>query len=99
MGVTRALLVAATAVLAACQPNYGDTPMPLRMKGGPPDASVTIDDVLVGKLGFVARRQIMLPPGRHRVTVEREGYFPWDRAIDVKDDPVVLDVALTRIPD
>jgi hypothetical protein len=85
--------------LAACQPNYGDTPVPLRMKGTPADATVTIDDKWIGKLGYVSKHQIMLPPGKHHVTIEHEGYFPWDRAIDADDEPVVLDVALTKIPD
>lgn len=74
----------------------------LRMGGdGPPDATVTIDERYLGSLAIVRRRGVALPPGRHRVTVERSGFFPFDQLVDVKDGdpPIKLDVAMKRIPD
>lgn len=73
----------------------------LRMAGQPSGASVTIDDVWVGNLAMVTRHGVALPPGRHRITVEAPGYFPWDRLLDVKEgDPTVkLDATLVPIPD
>jgi hypothetical protein len=73
----------------------------LRMHGGPPDATVIIDDEPVGSLEFVAARGVALPPGLHHVTVEAHGYFPWDREIDAKPGSplIALEVALNRVPD
>jgi hypothetical protein len=103
MGVTRAALLLAGAIaLAACQATTGPAKtVSLRVKGNVPSASVTIDDQSIGPLGYVAAHGVALPPGRHRITVEKEGYFPWDRLVEVKegDPPVHLDVALVPIPD
>jgi hypothetical protein len=73
----------------------------LRVKGAPGDASVTIDDRYIGPFAYVARRGVAMPPGKHRVTVEKPGYFPWDRLVEAHegDPPVQLDVTLTKIPD
>jgi hypothetical protein len=76
----------------------------LRMHGtGTPNATVTIDDMRIGPLGSVRQRGVALPPGRHTVTVENPGFFPWDRVVVAPDDssaqPIVLDVQLTKIPD
>jgi hypothetical protein len=73
----------------------------LRVQGAPGDASVTIDDRYLGVLGYVARRGVALPPGKHRVTVEKAGFFPWDRTVEAHegDPPVQLDVTLIKIPD
>ena len=58
-------------------------------------------DALIWRLtlAFVASRGVALPQGTHRVTIEKAGYFPWDRVVEAKDAPVRLDVALTPIPD
>ena len=92
--------LAATAVTVGC----GGPPAPartvsLRMRGGPPEATVTIDDIFVGRLDLVAARGVALPPGPHRITVEAAGFFPSDRVVEAKDAPVRVDVALVPIPD
>lgn len=74
----------------------------LRMGGGgPPDATVTIDERYLGSLAIVRRRGVALPPGRHRITVERSGFFPYDQIVEVKegDQPLTVDVAMQQIPD
>lgn len=71
----------------------------MRMSGGPPNASVTIDDFFVGSLDLVTRRGVALPRGKHRVSVEAPGYLPWDRIVEAKDSLVRLDVHLVPIPD
>lgn len=68
-------------------------------RGTPPDASVIIDEQFVGFLGYVAARGVRLPEGEHRITVEREGYFPWDRIVESDRKPIALDVELIPIPD
>ena len=102
----RALLTAAALALAAvttsgCQVHTAPITTSLRMNGTPPDARVTIDDQSVGALAFVARRGVALPPGRHRVTVEKPGYFPFDRIVVAEegDPPIQLKVDLEKIPD
>jgi hypothetical protein len=84
----------------SCQVSTGSPrTVSLRVKGNVGDAHVTIDDIPVGALAFVASRGVALPPGRHRVTVEKTGYFPWDALIEAKRDPVYLQISLVPIPD
>jgi hypothetical protein len=73
----------------------------MRMAGGPPNASVTVDDTFVGSLDVVSKRGVALPPGTHRVSVEAPGHLPWDKVIEAKEGegPVNLDVKLVPIPD
>lgn len=106
--LTSAVTLAALAVIAAIATSIlggcaGAPPTTsLRVKGAPQapkDASVTIDDQYVGALAFVAARGVALPEGKHRVTVEKAGYFPWDRVVEARHQPIYLEVELTRIPD
>lgn len=96
-------LVAAAALLfaAGCVLNPPPRTTSLQVKGSPRDASVTVDDQYLGALAFVAAHGVALPPGKHRVTVEKAGYFPWDKLVEANDGdpPLRLDVALTKIPD
>jgi hypothetical protein len=98
----RAIVCAAwlAAALPACQvTSYSRPTVSLRVRGNVADAQVTIDDIPVGVLAFVAARGVALPPGRHRITVERTGYFPWDALVEAKDDPIFLQITLVPIPD
>lgn len=92
-----AAIALATVLLEACQIIPPTTS--LRVKGGPPDASVTIDDQYLGALAYVAAHGVALPPGKHRITVTKAGFFPWDQVVEAKEEPIHLEVALTRIPD
>ncbi|WP_156338795.1 PEGA domain-containing protein [Chondromyces crocatus] len=96
-GVVAALLLPG---VTGCMAHTPDT-VSLRMQGAQQDASVTVDDQYLGALGFVAKRGVALPPGQHRVTVEKPGYFPWDRLVTAESGagPIVLTVELRQIPD
>ena len=93
------VLFAVTLLLSGCAGSIQTTS--LRMKGNVPAASVTIDDQYIGALAFVARRGVALPPGTHRITVEKAGYFPWDKLVEAKEGqaPIHLQVELVKIPD
>ncbi|EYF07605.1 Hypothetical protein CAP_8106 [Chondromyces apiculatus DSM 436] len=96
-----ALLVSALgAGMTGCVAQTPDT-VSLRVQGADADASVTVDDQYLGALAYVAKRGVALPPGQHRVTVEKAGYFPWDRLVTARSGvgPIVLTVELRRIPD
>jgi hypothetical protein len=73
----------------------------LRMRGerACAEAEVTIDDQLIGPLGYVSVRGVAMPPGRHRITVEKRGFFPWDTVVEATEQPIYLDVVLVPIPD
>jgi hypothetical protein len=43
-----------------------------------PDAAIVVD-------GISVEEAVQLPPGRHRVRVEKEGFEPWERLIPVTD--------------
>ena len=90
------------AVAAACGPGVGRAVVPLRMyrtRETPRDANVYIDEEYVGPLGMVIQRGVRLPVGRHTITVEKEGYFPWDQLVEADRKPIQLQVKLTPIPD
>jgi hypothetical protein len=86
----------------ACQSNVGRAAVSLKMdlsRQSPGDASVFIDEEYVGPLGYVAARGVRLPVGEHRITVQRDGYFPWDRLVVADRQPIHLSVELEPIPD
>ena len=92
-------LTALALLLAACGPGAQALTVSVRMRGSPPDATVTIDDRIVGRLDVVSARGVAVPPGKHRVSVERDGFFPWDKIVEAEGAPLVLDVQLQRVPD
>lgn len=94
-----AFLLVATSM--ACGPGAAGPTVSMRMNGGPPNASVTVDDVFVGTLDVVMRRGVALPPGTHRVSVEAPGHLPWDKVVEAKEGqgPLRLDVKLVPVPD
>jgi PEGA domain len=79
----------------------------LQMRGTPPDATVTIDDRIVGSLALLSAHGVALPPGKHRISVEARGYLPFDRIVVAPASadpasparPIPLDVALVPVPD
>jgi hypothetical protein len=70
-----------------------------RTKSTPRDASVYIDEEFIGPLYYVAAHGVRLPTGKHRITITRDGYFPWDREVEADRQPVLLNVELVMIPD
>ena len=95
-GSTLAALFLASA--CALLPRSADT-VSLKVQGNIPDAQVTIDDIPIGALAYVAAHGVALPPGKHHVTVEKNGYFPWDAVLVADDEPIHIDVKLVPIPD
>jgi hypothetical protein len=91
--------LSATALVSGCGPSASFRLQLARTKRTPPDASVTIDEQYVALLGEVTARGVRLPEGEHRITVEREGYFPWDRIVVSDGKPIRLEVDLVPIPD
>jgi hypothetical protein len=69
--------------------------------GTPLRARVTIDDQPLGTLDFIQKRGVAMPPGKHRITIEADGYLPWDSEVDAgpSGGVVPLDVTLVPIPD
>jgi hypothetical protein len=70
----------------------------LKLSGNMPDAIVTIDDQHLGSLGYVSKRGVALPPGPHRITVEKVGYFPFDRLVEAKEGDASVDVRVVLEP-
>jgi len=91
-----------TAPTLGCQPNVGRAAVSLKMgmaQKTPGDASVFIDEEYIGPLGYVAAHGVRLPIGEHRVTVERDGFFPWDRLVVADRQAILLNVDLVPVPD
>ena len=57
--------------------------------------------VTIGSLAFVTNRGVALPPGKHRLTIEADGYLPWDGEVDAGENGglIKLDVKLVKRPD
>ena len=70
-----------------------------RTQSTPWDAGVWIDEEFIGPLSYVAAHGVRLPEGKHRITVQKEGYFPWDRLVVATTQPIALDVTLEPVPD
>lgn len=83
----RAMLALCMFMALACPPPAAPDrrTVSLRMSGGPADSRVTIDDEMVGSLDVVIARGVALPVGTHRVSVERDGYFPCDKLVVVQE--------------
>jgi hypothetical protein len=95
------VLVLAATALPACQPPLRPA-VSLRVKRHPKtpsDAFVTIDEEYIGPLGYVAAHGVRLPLGTHRISVERNGYFPYDATVEASTDTIYLNVHLKPIPD
>ena len=65
----------------------------------PRDALVYIDEQYVGTLAFVAARGVRVPEGHHRLSVEKNGYFPFDALIVSDREPIRLKVSLLKLPE
>ena len=88
--------------LTSCEPGVGRPAVSLSIdhtKTSPGDAAVLIDEEYIGPLGYVSARGVRLPIGKHRITVEKPGYFPWDRLVDADRQDIQLNVELEPIPD
>jgi hypothetical protein len=70
-----------------------------RAKATPRDASVYIDEEFIGPLYYVAAHGVRLPTGKHRISITRDGYFPWDRLVEADRQPIAVDVELVPVPD
>jgi hypothetical protein len=69
--------------------------------GAPRNARVVIDDQELGPLWYVTEHGVAMPAGKHRITIEADGYLPWDRELDAGPSGGVLklDVTLVKRPD
>jgi hypothetical protein len=100
--ITRRTLLASAALLIGCQAGVGRAAVSLRLtraKATPRDAGVWIDEEFIGPLTFVVVHGVRLPVGKHRITVQKSGYFPWDRLVEADRQPITLDIVLDPIPD
>jgi hypothetical protein len=97
----RRALGALALAAAACQPSVrAAVTLKLALaKSAPADASVYIDEEYVGPLAYVAAHGVRLPVGEHRISVLKEGWFPWDRLVVADRQPIALDVEMVPIPD
>ena len=97
------LILAASAVQGCA--NFGLHPAATlklkRQSTTPKDASVTIDETYIGPLAYVAASGVRLRAGEHRISVEKEGYFPFDEIVEIVGDEetIHLNVELIPIPD
>ena len=87
-------------LMAACGApgNGAKATTSLRMSGSPADARVVVDDQIVGTLDMVQARGVAMPPGQHRVSVEHDGFFPFDTIVEAKEGEKVLHLEAKLVP-
>jgi len=97
------LLVAFMLSATACgAQQHGGAAVTLKLQRSPEtpkNASVSIDENYIGPLAFVGASGVRLPLGKHRITVEKDGYFPFDQLVEADRDDIRLEVKLEPIPD
>jgi tetratricopeptide (TPR) repeat protein len=70
----------------------------LHVRSDAPGAAVYVDDKAKGAVGTTPWGNV-LPPGRHRIWVEKPGYVPAEQEVEVAvGDKKELDVVLERLP-
>ena len=105
MKLQRVVLIAALSApalpVAGCfrEPRAAVSMVFVRKPKTPADATVIIDEEYIGPLAYVAARGVRLPVGTHRITVERDGYFPYDAIVVADRKPIKVEVKLTPVPD
>lgn len=65
----------------------------------PKDALVYIDEQYIGTLAYVASRGVRVPEGEHRISVEKNGFHPYDVIVVSDREPLFLHVSLLRLPE
>jgi hypothetical protein len=86
-------------VVSGCAPTLET--VSFRLDANVDDAEVVIDDESLGPVARVEKRGVALPVGKHRLSIERAGYFPYDAEIEAKpgQGKLELQVTLEKIPD
>jgi hypothetical protein len=91
--------VLALSLLTGCTTPPSAVTMRITKAQAPRDASVTIDEEYVAPLWMVAARGVRLKYGEHRITIEKEGYFPWDRLVFSDREPIHLEIVMVPFPE
>jgi hypothetical protein len=67
--------------------------------GTPASALVYFDEKYIGPLGVIAKRGVRVSEGKHRITVEKTGYFPVDVMVVSRVQPIVLEIEMLKLPE
>ncbi|HXI58480.1 MAG TPA: PEGA domain-containing protein [Polyangia bacterium] len=82
MKIVGALLLAFLLAAAGCAHSLAASGVAFRVESNVPDASVWIDDVLVGQVSQWQRDGRFVRPGFHRVEIRHPSYFSVFQEID-----------------
>jgi hypothetical protein len=96
------LFIFVTAVVLGCGAASIKKPEPrgtLRFEGNPEDAHLVVDETSLGPVSMFKEQGIKLRPGTHRIVVQKEGYFPEYRLVEVEANTVsVVEIELREVP-
>lgn len=66
----------------------------------PGRALVYVDETYIGTLAQVIHLGgLRLPEGKHRISIEKTGYYPFDTVVVSRRHPIRLEVEMLRLPD
>jgi hypothetical protein len=95
-----ALLIAAAVIGCGAAHLKTDGPRgTVRFKGEPGDAHLFIDETSLGPVAMFEESGVKLRPGTHRILLEKAGYFPEYRLVEVVDGTLTMvEIELREIP-
>ena len=73
--LARTVVLAVTLVLGCATAGSWQQAAPLRVAGNVPDATIWVDDHLIGRLADFSKSPKRLPAGFHRLEVSAPGYY------------------------
>jgi hypothetical protein len=98
----RPLLFVLLFLLAGACPAPPAPPPPptggVRLEGGPPEATVVVNERVQGTVGQLSQIPLQLRPGAYRLEVTADGYFPWYGEIEIGDVLQTVQVELRPVP-
>jgi hypothetical protein len=99
---SRALAILALTFAVGCATMGVRSAVSMKVKrtdSAPKDALVYVDEEFIGTLAFVAERGVRVPEGEHRLSVEKNGYYPFDQIIVSDREPIFVEVTMLKLPE
>ena len=100
--LTRVLLFSCAMAMTGCMTMGLRAAVDVSFKAPPETpgrALVYVDETYVGTLAQVMQQGLRLIEGKHRISVEKTGYYPYDTVVVSSRKPITVEVALLRLPD
>jgi hypothetical protein len=97
--LTRAIALSLALSALGCMTNQVRTkPAQLRVLAEPTQAAVYVDERFLAVAAKLEQSPASLRPGKRRVTVQSQGYFPHDLVVELVPGVTTIEVKLRPVP-